>query len=52
MNILSGLTLAFIVLKVFKIIDCNWCIVVSPAIIEVLIFGGLIWLFKRLMSDD
>lgn len=48
MNILSGLTAVFIILKVLGIIQWSWWIVIAPAIVEVLIFGTLIWLFKKL----
>lgn len=50
MNILSGLTCVFILMKVCKVIDWNWWIVLAPAIIEVGIFGFLIWLAKKIFD--
>lgn len=50
MNILSGLTVIFIVLKVFGFINWSWWLVVLPTIIEVIIFGLLIYIFKKIFD--
>lgn len=50
MDILSVLTVIFIILKVLNYIDWSWWWVISPTIVEICIFSFIMYIGKKILD--